>query len=643
MPSTRQLAAIMFTDIVGYTALMGKDEQKAIELLEKNRQLQRPIVEAHNGNWIKELGDGVMMCFDTVTDAVAAAIDIQQQCNETREFQLRIGIHSGEVVFENNDVFGDGVNIASRIQSIASPGSVFVSEAVYENISNKNSIQTRFVREELLKNVTKPVPIYEIIITNDQAPLLSIVATSEKSIAVLPFRNMSSDPEQEYFSDGITEEIITELSHLRDLLVISRSSVMTFKDSKKKITEIAYELNVKHVLEGSVRKSGNQLRITAQLINAAKDAQVWADKYAGTLDDVFDIQERVARAIVSALRIELTTAENNRMADRPIADPKAYDLWIQAMYEFRKFSGSGVNKGIMLLKRALETEGDNARLYSSLAYLYWAAYDFGIDYNNETLKQVELYSNKALSLDPSMPHALFAKALLCYKSGDMKGFITYAGSAVKSGVDSDSLCMYSFVLGETGQTDLARSYSDNLLVSNPLTFLPWWARASVDLFDGKADEAYARIRNARDKMSPGEPFAGWWVAQMAAYAGKQDQAHEEFKRVASTNNGLWTDFCELFKRALENDRNAVLDQIKITKLADFAQTDEYYPIFLANALSLVGEYEEAINWIARAIKWGFSNYRFLVEGNRFLVPLHNKPRFQELIKSASQQQKSLIS
>ena len=241
MPQSRQLAAIMFTDIVGYTALMGKDEQKAFALLDKNRRIQKPIIEQHNGRWIKELGDGVMASFNTVSDAVNAAIKIQQTCNSSKEFQLRIGIHLGEVVFENDDVFGDGVNIASRIQAIANPGSIYISEAVHNSISNKKEFQTRFFTEQKLKNVKDPVKIYQVIadgvivahrqIVHKMRPrrnvllvvvsiLIILVATyifkgglttqkneqsakteetNSKSIAVLPFVNMSADTTQEYF------------------------------------------------------------------------------------------------------------------------------------------------------------------------------------------------------------------------------------------------------------------------------------------------------------------------------------------------------------------------------------------------------------------------------------------------------------
>src|SRR4030095_14229958 len=273
MPSSRQLAAIMFTDIVGYTALMGRDEQKAFDLLNKNRQIQRPIIEQYNGRWIKELGDGVLASFNTVSDAVAAAIKIQEACNAAKDFQLRIGVHLGEVVFEHDDMFGDGVNIAARLQAIAEPGGIYVSESIYNNISNKQGIQTRFVKQEALKNVKDPVRIYEIVIegsrraTSTNAIIQSKMGNNhDKSIAVLPFVNISNDPEQEYFSDGLTEELITNLSRLKGMRIISRTTSMLYKSTKKPIQTIGTELGVQYILEGSVRKSNDNLRINAQLI-----------------------------------------------------------------------------------------------------------------------------------------------------------------------------------------------------------------------------------------------------------------------------------------------------------------------------------------------------------------------------------------
>src|SRR5687768_11811070 len=216
MPQTRQLVAIMFTDIVGYTALMGEDEHRAFELLKKNRQLQKPLIEQNNGRWIKELGDGVLASFNTVSDAVTTAIKIQEACNFSKEFFLRIGIHHGEVVFEDDDIFGDAVNIASRLQALAPIGGIWISESVQNNVSNKRDIKTRFVRAEILKNVKEPVRIYEIVTNkaDEEENKRTVVEkstgkkTQAKSIAVLPFVDMSSSHDQEYLGDGLAEEIL---------------------------------------------------------------------------------------------------------------------------------------------------------------------------------------------------------------------------------------------------------------------------------------------------------------------------------------------------------------------------------------------------------------------------------------------------
>ncbi len=380
MSQSRQLAAIMFTDIVGYTALMGEDEYKAFELLKRNRQLQKPLIEQYNGKWIKELGDGVLATFSTVTDAVNCDCSIIKGCSQAEGLQLRIGIHQAEVIFENNDVFGDGVNIASRLQSLAPIGGICISETVRNNVANRKEIKTTFIKEETLKHVKEPVRIYEVVIERNQPEeqvsfnLTTVKTTCDKSIAVLPFLNMSSDPEQEFFSDGLTEDIITDLSHLEKLLVISRSSMMTFKGTNKKIKEIAAEVNAQYILEGSVRKAGNNLRITAQLIDALNDTHLWAERYNGSVDDVFDIQEKVSRSIVEALNLKLTSKEDFNLSSHPILHPKAYEYYILARQAMWKRTEQSLENAITFAQRGLDLVGDNDLLYAimSTAYLYFS-------------------------------------------------------------------------------------------------------------------------------------------------------------------------------------------------------------------------------------------------------------------------------
>jgi len=363
----------MFTDIVGYTALMGNDEQKAFTILNKNRALQKPIIEKFNGRWIKELGDGVMASFNTVSDAVNAAIKIQEDCNAAKDFQLRIGIHLGEVVFENDDVFGDGVNIASRIQTAAKPGTIYVSESVHNNVSNKKDIQTKFIKEETLKNVKEPVRIYEIVMLNDSvAPTQNkMKTTSQNSIAVLPFANMSSDPEQEFFSEGISEEIINMLAQVPGLKVAGRTSSFSFKGKNQDLRLIGEQLNVNHILEGSVRKSGNKLRITAQLIKVADGYHLYSEKFDRELEDIFDIQDEISLAILNAIKIKLVEADKEEVLKRYTNNTEAYQLYLQGRYHVNKYNGTeAFTNGIKFYEAAIQVEPEYALAYAGIAYCY---------------------------------------------------------------------------------------------------------------------------------------------------------------------------------------------------------------------------------------------------------------------------------
>lgn len=414
MSQSRQLAAIMFTDIVGYTALMGKDEQKAFTILNKNRVLQKPIIEQNNGRWIKELGDGVMASFNTVSDAVTAAIKIQQTCNASKEFQLRIGIHLGEVVFENDDVFGDGVNIASRIQALAPPGGIWISEAVHYNVVNKNNIETIFIKTETLKNVKEPLRIFQVkaegviesvpvakhdnknlviktphnkklfflavgtiiiiagyfIYTNFQKntkePISSISQeTVDKSIAVLPFVNMSDDKEQEYFSDGLSEELLNLLAKIPELKVIGRTSSFAFKGKNEDLRRIAGQLGVAHLLEGSVRKDGNKIRVTAQLINATDGTQMWRDTYDRDLKGIFKLQDEIATAVVLQLKLKLLEIPSAKVSDT--GNIEAYNLILQGNYYFDKLDKENVAKAVDFYNQAIAIDSTNARAWGKLA------------------------------------------------------------------------------------------------------------------------------------------------------------------------------------------------------------------------------------------------------------------------------------
>ncbi len=399
MPQIRQLAAIMFTDIVGYTALMGNDEQTAFEYLKKNRDLQKPVIDQYNGRWIKELGDGILASFNTVSDAVIAAIKIQESCKASKDFQLRIGIHQGEVVFEEGDVFGDAVNIASRIQSFAEPGCIYISETVRNNISNKKDIHTKFIKEQTLKNVKEPVRIYEVITTEDEVQSISDVSIAasktfaDKSIAVLPFVNMSNDPEQEYFCDGISEEIINALAQLNNLRVIARTSAFTFKNKNVDAREIGKMLDVNTLLEGSVRKSGKHLRITTQLVKVSDGSRLWSNRYDRELEDIFSIQEDIAENVAIALQGVLTDKEKEAIR-RPETNVEAYEYYLKGRHLYYQLH---LKQSIVEFEKAIKLDVDYALAYTGLADAHAWLYEWeGGDTAN--LISAERYSWTALSL-----------------------------------------------------------------------------------------------------------------------------------------------------------------------------------------------------------------------------------------------------
>ena len=403
MQQIRQLAAIMFTDIVGYTALMGNDEQTAFEYLKKNRDLQRPVIEQYNGRWIKELGDGIMASFITVSDAVAAAIKIQESCKTSKDFQLRIGIHQGEVVFEEGDVFGDAVNIASRIQSFAEPGCIYISETVRNNISNKKDIHTKFIKEQTLKNVKEPVRIYEVITTEDEVQSISDVSIAasktfaDKSIAVLPFVNMSNDPEQEYFCDGISEEIINSLAQLNNLRVIARTSAFTFKNKNVDAREIGKILDVNTLLGGSVRKSGKHLRITTQLVKVSDGSHLWSNRYDRELEDIFSIQEDIAENVATALQGVLTDKEKEAIR-RPETNVEAYEYYLKGRHLYYQLH---LKRSIVEFEKAIKLDVDYALAYTGLADAHAWLYEWeGGD--KAHLVSAERYSWTALSLAPDL-------------------------------------------------------------------------------------------------------------------------------------------------------------------------------------------------------------------------------------------------
>ena len=368
MRQTRRLAAILAADVAGYSRLMGADEEGTHERLKAHlRELVDPKIEEHRGRIVKNTGDGFLAEFASVVDAVRCAVEVQREMidrepemPDDQRIRLRIGINLGDVIAEEHDIFGDGVNVAARLEALAEPGGICVSRVVRDQIRDKLDFAFDDMGEQHVKNITRPVRVYRIEFgqrppaPTSAAPVLAL--PDKPSIAVLPFANMSGDPEQEYFVDGMVEEIITALSRIRWLFVIARNSSFTYKGQAVDVKRVGRELGVRYVLEGSVRKGGNRVRITAQLIDALTDAHLWADRFDGSLEDVFKLQDEVASSVAGVIEPALQAAEIRRSAERPTSDLTAYDLYLRALPLYESGEKNQTIEALELLGRAFERD-----------------------------------------------------------------------------------------------------------------------------------------------------------------------------------------------------------------------------------------------------------------------------------------------
>jgi adenylate cyclase len=430
----RKLAAILAADVVGYSRLMGVDEEGTLAALKQHRQVVfDPAVAAHNGRVVKLIGDGTIVEFGSVVDAVHCALAVQRsnglvpdEALRQPKIILRIGINLGDVIIEGDDIYGDGVNIAARLEPLAEPGGICVSSIVNESVGNRVDVGFEDAGEITVKNIDRPIRVWKWhpratpeLAKAAEKPLPHVATAS---IAILPFTNMSGDPEQEYFSDGISEDIITDLSKIAGLTVIARNSSFTYKGRSVDIRTVGRELGVQSVLEGSIRRAGNRVRITAQLIDAGNGAHLWADRYDRDLTDIFAVQDDVTQRIVEALKITLSPAEKERLADSETHDVVAYDCVLRGReFMLGKEKNLGTfQQAIKYFKEALEHDPNYSVAYACLGFGYM------FDYQNrwtedpdKSLSIAKEYGRQAIEKDPNEPLARCVSALAASYEKDL--------------------------------------------------------------------------------------------------------------------------------------------------------------------------------------------------------------------------------
>ncbi len=428
----RRLAAILAADVVGYTRLMGANEAGTLRhLTELRQQVLEPLIAEHRGRVVKLMGDGLLVEFASVVDSIACAVAWQERVaeheakgDEDKRFKFRIGINLGDVIVEGDDIHGDGVNIAARLEDLAEPGGTCVSGDAYRQAKGKVEVGFEDLGEQVLKNVAEPVRVYRIAgdrsSTGAVSPAREPLALPDKpSIAVLPFTNMSGDPEQEYFSDGITEDIITELSRFKNLFVIARNSTFAFKGQAVDVGEVGAKLGVSYLVEGSVRKAGNRVRVTAQLVEAKTGNHLWAERYDRDLEDIFAVQDELVHEIAAAVPGQLDVAAVQRARRRPVEDLTAYDYVLQGEWLLNQDYTS--REALKLFEKAIEIDPQCARAYTRLADIHaYSVFAHGASLD-EAAQMARSLADRALEIDPADPvvQAIVAEAYILVGEHDL--------------------------------------------------------------------------------------------------------------------------------------------------------------------------------------------------------------------------------
>jgi adenylate cyclase len=557
MSAERKLAAILAADVAGYSRLAGADEERTLARLRALRSdLIDPTISVHHGRVVKRTGDGILIEFRSVVDAVRCAIEVQNGMVERnaglppdRRIEFRVGIHLGDVVEEEDgDLMGDGVNIAARLEGIGDPGGIFISEDAYRQVRDKIGEAFVDLGEQPLKNIVRPVRVYRIDVGKEgrqsataitpsapEKPALTLPDTP--SIAVLPFANMSGDPEQEYFADGMVEDIITGLSRIRWLFVIARNSSFVYKGKSVDVKQVGRELGVRYVLEGSVRRGGNRVRITGQLIDAQSGTHLWADRYDGPLDDIFALQDEITLAVVGAIEPSLRQAEIERVKRKRPDDLGAYDRLLRAWPLLYSRMPEDATKAIPLFDEALALDPGYGLAHAALAWCYHARFYRGGRHEEDDVATVR-HTRAAIAMGGDDSTAL-AIAAFCLSTAREPDHATALGLFDRA-LDISPSCTLALGYGGVtlclcGKAELAIERAQKALrlsPFDPFKYAPYAALAVAYFLQGNFEDSLAAIRRAIES-NPRFSSLYAWLASTLVQLGRIEEAKAAARHVLS--------------------------------------------------------------------------------------------------------------
>jgi adenylate cyclase len=662
----------MFSDVAGYTAIMGRDEHAALRALDAHRELLRLLLPKFNGRMVGEIGDGTLTSFHSALEAVNCAREVQARLHDQPELKVRIGIHLGDVVFSNNTVLGDGVNVASRIHALAPPGGVCVSANVCDEIRNKPGIGLKDLGEQRLKNVSRPIRVYQIVgsgliatpaepashrrqialIVSAGAAILaglilvlvrlkwpgpashpaqSAAKRTISSIAILPLDNFSGDPNQEYFADGMTDELTTDLATISALRVISRGSVMQYKGAHRPPTpEIAKALNVDAVVEGSVVRVGDRVRITAQLIDAPADKHLWAKSYERNSSDVLALQDELASAIARQINIELTPDEQARFANAHPVNPQAHEAYLRGRYYLSSFTQAGVSKAIERFEQAIKADPSFALPYTGLA----DAYGYGEDLYfpaNEVMPKAKAAAEKALRLDDSLAEAHASLGLIKwgYDFDWAGGESEYRRAIGLNPNYAEAHHQYGYLLAYRGRFDESLAEMKRASELDPLS-----AGITIDVglplvFQAKYEAAREQAREALE-LDPNFNFAHFFLGWVDIEAGKFSAAIPEMEKGRVTDSPPFAAGWLGYAYAAAGERTKA--EAKIAELNQMSSRRFVSPFCTAIIYLGLGDKRRSLDGLEKAYQARSGPWLALLKVDKVFDPLRSEARFIELLK-----------
>ncbi len=539
----RRLAAVLAADVAGYSRIMGNDEEGTLRALKScRRELIEPKLTEHRGRIVKTTGDGALVEFASAVDAVRCAMEIQRGMAERnavipehRRVEFRIGINIGDIILDDGDIYGDGVNIAARLESVASPGAICLSENTYMQIKGKLPINVSDMGVQQLKNIAEPVRVYSVQF--EDAPTSQALSLPDRpSIAVLPFQYMSGDPEQEYFADGMVEDIITNLSRIKWLFVIARNSSFTYKGRAVDVKQVGRELGVRYVLEGSVRKAGTRVRITGQLVEASTGAHLWADRFDGALEDVFELQDRVTSSVVAAIAPKLEQAEIERSKRKPTNNLDAYDYYLRGVDNVHSQTRESTSEALRLFHKAIELDPEFASAYAMAAFCYSQRKAFGwVTDRSQDIAEATPLARRAVELTRDDALAISrAGMVLAYVVEDFDSGALLLERARTLNPNLSAVWHASGWLKVwIGEPETANEYLERFIRISPLDPLLHSVRSAIafaHVFAGRFTEAVSYAEKALAD-NPNTHQALRATALSCAWAGRTEQARKAISRL----------------------------------------------------------------------------------------------------------------